>query len=372
MHFTHVDSWQAFYYTWYGSQPVNGQWRHWGIDTRPEGGVYDPTHGDLPTDFYPDLGPYSSTSTDTLTKHMSWLTEAGIGTIIVSWWGKGSYEDKNIWNILNAADDWGLKVGFNIEPYGGGYIQDIYSNVTVGSRTPQTAKDDVKYIVDTYGCHRAMYRRKGRPVFMFFASRSYNHGNQTEWKQAWDELHADPIYNPVVIGHDVNLGVRIIPGGWDGGHEYGTQSAFQTSAAWEILGASYALANKILYFTVSPGYDKSRKRGCTDPIISRQDGLLYQYLWLRAIGAKVNLTKTTALNVPQNPVIITSFNEVRQRRILLTRHSHMLFSPFFIFLYSFMKERKSSRWLLPLFFLTCITVRIEVGSRIRITSEHLV
>jgi hypothetical protein len=142
MHFTHVDSWQAFYYTWYGSQPVNGQWRHWGIDTRPEGGVYDPTHGDLPTDFYPDLGPYSSTSTDTLTKHMSWLTEAGIGTIIVSWWGKGSYEDKNIWNILNAADDWGLKVGFNIEPYGGGYIQDIYSNVTVGSRTPQTAKDD--------------------------------------------------------------------------------------------------------------------------------------------------------------------------------------------------------------------------------------
>jgi glycoprotein endo-alpha-1,2-mannosidase len=116
------------------------------------------------------MGAYSSTSQDTLDTHMKWLTRAGIGTIIVSWWGQGSYEDDNIWRILNAADDWGLKVGFSIEPYRGGYVRNPGTNNTVGTRTPQTAKDDVKYMIDTYGCHRAMYRRKGRPVFLFFAS----------------------------------------------------------------------------------------------------------------------------------------------------------------------------------------------------------
>lgn len=208
---------QAFYYPWYSNIATDGKYRHWAINSRPEGGVFSPENKDLPTNYYPRLGAYSSSSQDTLNTHMEWLNRAGIGTIIVSWWGKGSYEDTTIWRILNTADDYGLKVGFYIEPYAGGYKEGPRTNATLGPRTPFTARDDVKYIIDTYGCHRAMYRRRGRPVFMFFAAREYDSGDQTEWKIVWDELHADSKYNPVVIAHDVNLDGRIIKGGWDGG-----------------------------------------------------------------------------------------------------------------------------------------------------------
>ncbi|GKY91042.1 hypothetical protein MPSEU_000077000 [Mayamaea pseudoterrestris] len=294
------DNIQAFYYPWYSNVDTDGKFRHWAIPGRgQDGGVYDPLNRDLPAHYYPSLGAYSPNSPDTLNQHMEWLKRAGIGTLIMSWWGIKSWEDSLTWKILNAADDHQLKVGFYIEPYGGGYVVNPDSNVTAGTRTPQTAKEDVKYIINTYGCHRAMYRRKGRPVFMFFAARTYDNGNQADWKLAWDELHADARYNPIVIAHDINLKDRIIKGGWDGGHDYGTEAAFKTSAGWKTLSASYALAQKVFYFTASPGFDNTRLSDPDKPIIGRQNGLLYDYLWKRAI----ELRATT------NPVIITSFNE---------------------------------------------------------------
>ena len=187
-----ISNLQIFYYPWYASVPDDGYWRHWAIDARPEGGVYDPSHQDIPANHYPRLGPYSSRTLDVINMHMRWIARAGIGTIVVSWWGKGSFEDDIMPKILNLADDWGLKVAFYIEAYGGGYVRTNPSTgQTVGSRTPQTAMKDVKYLIDRYGCHRAIYRQDGRPVFMFFAARSYKDGDQTEWKQVWDMLHAD-------------------------------------------------------------------------------------------------------------------------------------------------------------------------------------
>ena len=290
---------QTFYYPWYSNIATDKVYRHWNIDAHPSGGVFSPENKDLPTNYYPRLGAYSSSSNSTLKTHMEWISNAGIGTIIVSWWGVKSYEDSTIWKILNAADDAGLKVGFYIEPYDGGYKNDL-KNPGDSTRTPYTARNDVKYLIDTYGCHRALYRRRGRPVFMFYAARSYNHGNQTEWKIVWDELHANAKYNPVVIAHDVNLDARIIKGGWDGGHDYGTQAANETSVAWKTLAMSYADAEKIFYFTVSPGYDSSRLRDNKTPKIERDDGAFYQAMWDSANTKRVK----------SNPVIITSFNEV--------------------------------------------------------------
>ena len=307
---------QIFYYPWYASVPEDGFWRHWAIDARPDGGVYDPSHQDIPANYYPRLGPYSSRALDVINMHMRWIVRAGIGTVVVSWWGKGSYEDDLLPKILNIADDWGLKVALYIEAYGGGYVRTNPSTgQTVGSRTAQTAMDDVKYLINRYGCHRAIYRREGRPVFMFFAARSYKDGDQTEWKQVWDKLHSDPNYNPVVIAHDTNLGVRIIAGGWDGGHDYGTNAAYTRSSDWKTLAMAYAVAGKTFYFTVSPGYDKTRLRGNKDAPIDRQDGQLYKKFWMRAIAAKTN----------KNPVVITSFNEVSdaecpRRWMLNTQH----------------------------------------------------
>ena len=303
------------------------------MDGRPGGGAFDPTNDDIPSNYYPRLDAYSSGSSDVLDLHMYWISRAGIGTIVVSWWGKGSYEDDLLPKIFKAADKWGLKVAFYIEAYGGGYVRRS-GGKTIGTRTPQTAMNDVKYLIDKYGCQRALYRRQGRPVFMFFAARTYKGGDQTEWKQVWRTLHSSSNYNPVVIAHDTNLNERIIAGGWDGGHDYGTGAAYKTSSSWKTLASKYAAAGKTVYFTVSPGYDKSRTN-TDDPVISRQNGQLYKTMWTRAIAAKKN----------KNPVIISTFNEVspKKRFFALFGLFAESVSPDSAFIsYSGMKELRSS------------------------------
>lgn len=52
---------------------------------------------------------------------MQWTQREGIGVVLVSWWGIYSFEGPLAWEILHTADNYHLKVGFYVEPYGGGY-----------------------------------------------------------------------------------------------------------------------------------------------------------------------------------------------------------------------------------------------------------
>jgi glycoprotein endo-alpha-1,2-mannosidase len=227
---------------------------------------------------------------------MAWMRQAGIGVVILSWWGQGSFEDNRVWDLLDAADDYGLRVSFYVEPYRRGYKSERNAN---GTRSPFTARDDVKYIMDLYGCHRALHRIDGRPVFFFFAAREYMAGSQENWKLVWDEVHLNARYNPIVIAHDINLRSRISPGGWDGGHAYGIQEALSQNANWKNLAKQYLEAKKLFFFTVSPGYDKTRMSPGTDPIVSRRNGKLYRDMWKKAIRSRLTSSR----------VLITSFNE---------------------------------------------------------------
>ena len=83
------------------------------------------------------LGAYSIADKAVLAQHFAWLREAGIGVIISSWWGQGSREDRAVPLLLEIAEEYGIKVAFHIEPYGG--------------RTANRLLDDVKYIYDRYG-----------------------------------------------------------------------------------------------------------------------------------------------------------------------------------------------------------------------------
>jgi glycoprotein endo-alpha-1,2-mannosidase len=168
-----------------------------------------------------------------------------------------------------------------------------------GTRTPYTARDDVKYIIDLYGCHRAVHRINGRPVFFFFGARQYEGGKQDEWKSVWDELHLNARYNPIVITQDIDLKSRILPGGWDGGHAYDIQEALSQSLNWPNLARQYKEARKLFFFTVSPGYDKTRMSPGTDPVVSRSKGKRYASMWRQAIRSRLGSSR----------VLITSFNE---------------------------------------------------------------
>ena len=141
-----------FYYLWYGAPSHSNQWVHW------NGGSHKPPE-DVTSNFYSILGAYDSCDPNVLAKHMEWISQTGIGTIITSWWGKGRFEDKCVTQIMDAANKHHIKVGWHIEPY--------------GWRTGPSVASDVDYINQKYGSHPAYFHdpdHGNRGAFYVFQS----------------------------------------------------------------------------------------------------------------------------------------------------------------------------------------------------------
>ena len=99
-----------FYYPWYATPKVDGVWEHWDQNGhRPPGNLY--------SRFYPASGPYSSSDPAVLSRQMSEISAAGIDEVIVSWWGRGSWEDIRLPSVLAAARRHHLTVALHLEPY---------------------------------------------------------------------------------------------------------------------------------------------------------------------------------------------------------------------------------------------------------------
>src|SRR5579862_2659429 len=102
----------AFYYPWYGTPAVDGQYEHWSQDghTPPD---------DIASSYYPARGLYSSSDKQVLAAQMDDIRSAGIDEIAVSWWGHGSAEDQRLPAVLAAARADGILVAAHLEPYAG-------------------------------------------------------------------------------------------------------------------------------------------------------------------------------------------------------------------------------------------------------------
>jgi len=102
----------AFFYPWYGTADHDGAWRHW-----DQGGHSPPA--DIGSDYFPLRGAYSSADAAVEGAQMGDLASAGIGEAVVSWWGRGSWEDGTLPGVLAAAAAHGVAVGIHLEPYPG-------------------------------------------------------------------------------------------------------------------------------------------------------------------------------------------------------------------------------------------------------------
>ena len=86
----------AFYYGWYASPGTDGVWGHWDHPYLPNWdksdkrdyptGKHRPEENDLGSDFYPALGPYSSSDPAVIEDHMEQVRSAGVGVIVFSWY----------------------------------------------------------------------------------------------------------------------------------------------------------------------------------------------------------------------------------------------------------------------------------------------
>ncbi|MFF0647909.1 ThuA domain-containing protein [Streptomyces tendae] len=260
-----------FYYPWYGSPAVNGDWRHW-----QQGGRTPPE--DIGADLYPALGPYDSADyTRTVAQHMEWIARSGAGVLVYSWWGRGGYEDRIARGVLDAAQKQGIKVAWHLEPYSG--------------RTAASTAADIRYINTSYGDHPAFYRSAehgGKGAFYVFSSLDI-----TDWT-ALDEVTGDSI----VLAQTTDTSkIQHFSGmyTYDG-------IAGATAPGWKQAG-DYARAHDLVWSpSVAPGYiDDRAVPGNTTPTVDRADGAAYDRQWDNALAPATGGTPTW--------VSVTSFNE---------------------------------------------------------------
>ncbi|MCC6974315.1 MAG: hypothetical protein IT322_09935 [Anaerolineae bacterium] len=277
----------AFYYPWYGNRAVNGTWVHW--DERN----FSPPK-DLSSDYYPALGAYSSTDPEVVAKHCAWLRAAGVGVIISSWWGRGTYEDKAVPVLLEVGAQYGIKVAFHLEPYTG--------------RTADSLVEDITYLYSRYGDHPAFYRtqqtsrwspdKRNKGLFFVWSIEAPDTQSKpvkaSYWQAAMDKIHALP--EGALVIANTTLAEWVDGGHFDGLYNYATLHPEREGG---FLWAQTLPPDAWYVPSVIPGFSARRIGYPQDTYVARQDGLTYGNQWGAALGTGVK---------PQM-VTITSFNE---------------------------------------------------------------
>lgn len=136
---------------------------HWDSYTRgqyPNSSVrFDPFADILHSPFYPELGPYSVKNSAVLDRHFLWMKSAGIGVVVLSWWGRPEVEGTSdsqgvntnsaVPAIVAAAERHGMKFAFHLEPYPVSVLSLLTLSFTCAlkGRSAQTISIDVNYLV---------------------------------------------------------------------------------------------------------------------------------------------------------------------------------------------------------------------------------
>ncbi len=128
---------------------------HWAPATRerfPHGHRHDVASGELHSPFFPLRGTYSSRDPSVLDAQMAELMRAGVGAVVLSWWGQASREgtsdtqgvqtDHTIGHVVAAVEraGGGLRWAVHMEPYPG--------------RSAESVAEDVRYLVERCVCAR--------------------------------------------------------------------------------------------------------------------------------------------------------------------------------------------------------------------------
>jgi len=285
----------AFYYPWWGTPETDGEYRHWNHEIM---GDVDRPHryrggDDIGADFFPADGCYSSNDSVTVDRHMRQMSDAGVGVVTVSWWGRDTFEDRAVKGILNAAERYDLKVNFHLEPYAG--------------RTVMSIRKDIAYLHEAYGRHAALYRDSGdRHLPLFYVYDSYKI-DIAQWRRLLGRKGNLTIRGTDLDARIIGLWVEqadtlfLERAGFDGAYTYFASDAFSYGSVpdnWRTM-ARWAEAHDMLFVPcVGPGYADLRVRPWNRGNQRSRDG-----------GAYFDRMFAAALEIDPDVIGLTSFNE---------------------------------------------------------------
>ena len=283
----------AFYYPWYGTPELDGEFIHWRHDVLGDSVEFTyPGGDDIGADFYPEGGCYSSGDPAVLRRQMRQLRRARIGVICVSWLGPESFEARLLPTLMDVAAEFGILVNFHLEP--------------AVQRTIHTIREAVTFLIDTYGEHPAFYRApETGGLGLFYVYDSYN-TSATEWARlltpGGDLSIRGTRWDAAVVGLLLSESDTdwLEAGGFDGGYAYFAVDGFSyasTTANWTRL-AEWARERNLLFIpSVGPGYSDRRIRPWNRRNQRLRDsGRYYDCLFSKAIAADPAIISITSFN----------------------------------------------------------------------------
>jgi glycoprotein endo-alpha-1,2-mannosidase len=240
-----------FYYPWYSTPVRDGRWAHWYVE---ENGT-----SVLSTPYFPSRGLYSSSNAKVVGAHMREIRGAGIGTVVVSWWGKGSPEDDRLPLVVQAARQHGLDVAIHIEPYHG--------------RSPESVAEDIEEFTSEGITDFYVYDADRAPA--------------STWSEALGET--DEVR---VFGHTTLVG-RAKASGFDGLYTYDVVS--WNGTLFRRLCTQAHRAGLLCAPSVGPGFD-ARLATSVEAVRPRLHGATYDRMWKTALKAEADLVTITSYN----------------------------------------------------------------------------
>ena len=285
----------TFYYGWFGNPDFDGDYNnwnhpiipHWIDSTWNKAGSY-PGGDDIGANYFPQLGCYSSNNPDIITRHMKQIRKAGIGVVVISWWGKDSFTDKSVKNYLDIAHKYGLKLAFHIEP--------IY-------KTVDDFKGHIEYISDNYLAHPAIYKVNDKPLYYVYDGYKLNY---RKWNSMLNPDSETSIRNSKLDGIFISLwtlrkdGEFAVVSGFDGIYTYYGSDGYafgSTTSNWPHM-AMYAEENDLLFIPCAgPGYMDTRIRPWNERTTrSRDQGQYYEKMFMNAIETDPDFIGITSFN----------------------------------------------------------------------------
>jgi hypothetical protein len=241
-----------FYYPWYSTPGRDGRWAHWYVE-------HDGAPA-LSTPYFPTRGLYSSSNARLVLTQMREIAAAGVGVVVVSWWGFGSPEDDRLQMVEEAATRYGLEVAIHVEPY--------------RNRTPARAAEDI-----------ARLREEG--AFTDFYVYDADRDPAAEWHEA-----LAPLSDVRIFGHTTLVG-RAKASGFDGLYTYDVVT--WNGALFRRLCSQAHAAGLLCAPSVGPGYD-ARLATRHEAVRPRKDGSTYDRMWKTALKAGADVVTITSYN----------------------------------------------------------------------------
>ncbi len=281
----------AHYMAWYKTREYSGEWLYWDWgDHNPDNLRLD-GFPDAATAHRPLIGLYDSRDPAVLDYQLATAWATGIRGFVIDWYGpndRGNIDGATqamFAAVERMSNNYGIdfKVGLMYEEKTLGHLED--------ENKPIVAKQHIQYILDTYSERPHYLRHDDVPVIFYWQALSHDIPALLSPAQLGTLQSELPEFKLLYLGANSDY-LAVTDGfySWVSGAnedplDYGEDYLNWVYPEMEFQSSQHELS--LTVGSVYPGFDDSATNGWGggSRFIDRQDGLVYEVAWQRAVEA---------------------------------------------------------------------------------------